>query len=241
MPWKCRGGRRYWYSTERVGGRVVSRYVGPEGTGTELIAAIVRGRAALADAERSDERARARREAERERPLEEAVRRVERLVTWALIAAGYHRPRRNDWRKRMTSTNTPATIAEGAPPPSPLELTGKLERALAGRMVDFESGDGDPKGTKGIVAAEVLTFAAELAGPEPAPIVRAAAHVAAIAYYDWIISRWLAHSAVPKVSEARAIERAEKRFHRAAKSLHAIQRRLPDVLIAIGQVNIGGG
>jgi hypothetical protein len=233
MGWKRRGEREYFYECKRVDGRPVTEYVGPRTPEVELIARITRLRQIKAELARLDARDRARADAQRHRLAEEAVGRIEALVEWALNQAGFFRHKGGSYRRRRMELQTTTPTSLSAPPPSPLRLAGRLERALADRMMPVGSDN-----TRRSLREEVLAFAGELAGPDPAPIVRAAAHVAAIAYYDSVIARFAACNAIPTEREARAIERAERRFHRAAKSLAELQKRMPALAIAIGQVNI---
>lgn len=89
---------RYWYTSEREGGKVVSRYLGTGGTG-ELIATHENYRAA-----ERQERAQARQaeraaEADTARAIATHGRMVHALLVEALKTAGYHQHKR-EWRKR---------------------------------------------------------------------------------------------------------------------------------------------
>ena len=100
MGWETRQGQgRYYTRSRKVGGRVVREYLG-----TGLVGEL----AALADA--AD---RARRRAERERlkaatsamagpdaALADFSRAVDALAAAHLLAAGYRRHNRGEWRKR---------------------------------------------------------------------------------------------------------------------------------------------
>lgn len=100
MAFEERGGRLYYYRSRRASdGRVVKEYVGV-GLAAEL--------AADAD-EAARRRERLRREAEKaererldalEKPTEDLCEAVEVLASAALLAAGYHRHKRGEWRKR---------------------------------------------------------------------------------------------------------------------------------------------
>ena len=99
-PWERRErGGLYYTRSRKEGGRVVREYVGGGVLG-EL--------AARLDAEvrrRRDEERASRRE-ERERlealaaPLEELCEAAEVIARAALLASGYHRHNRGEWRKR---------------------------------------------------------------------------------------------------------------------------------------------
>ncbi|MBY0457718.1 MAG: hypothetical protein K2V38_10300, partial [Gemmataceae bacterium] len=99
MGWEQRGNSSYYYTAERVGGRVVKRYVG---TGTAA------KRAAQLDALRQQERTQAAECEARERDqiaaLEAALAPLNELAdavtAAALVASGHHRPKRGPWRKR---------------------------------------------------------------------------------------------------------------------------------------------
>ena len=99
MGLEQRGGGTYYYTAERVGGRVVKSYVGA-GRVAEL--------AAQLDAETRAEKARRVAEQKKERdalaalaaalaPLNELA---DAATAAALVAAGCHRPKRGPWRKR---------------------------------------------------------------------------------------------------------------------------------------------
>src|SRR4051812_11317797 len=101
MGWKTRGGRSYFYRSERVGGRVVSNYVG-SGELASLMAdlgATDRVRREVEAIDRRERQAKAERFAAR-------IARVCRTLTVAAEAiiegAGYHRHHRGEWRKRRT-------------------------------------------------------------------------------------------------------------------------------------------
>ena len=99
MAWEQRGNGTYYYTAERVGGRVVKRYVGT-GRVAELAAqldAITRQRDAL----QADQQRQVRDEMgaldEALAPLNELA---DLLTRAALVAAGFHRHHRGPWRKR---------------------------------------------------------------------------------------------------------------------------------------------
>ncbi len=103
MGWETRNGRgRYYTRSQKVGGRVVREYVG-----TGLVGEL---------AARSDADDRAHRRAERDR-LEKAIAAlagpdavlagfsgaVDALAAACLLAAGYRRRHRGEWRKRRAT------------------------------------------------------------------------------------------------------------------------------------------
>ena len=100
MAWEKRErGGLYYTRSRREGGRVVREYVG---TGPDAEKA-----ATLDDLQRrrrEEEAATNREERERldalEEPVEEFYEAVEVLVGAALLAAGYHKHERGEWRKR---------------------------------------------------------------------------------------------------------------------------------------------
>ena len=98
MGWERRGRGRYYYHKRRIGGRVVSEYVG---AGEHGAAAATRD--TLARTERERMRQEQIRERERFLALEQAGSEAEeqvRMVTRAwLLAAGYH-THKGQWRRR---------------------------------------------------------------------------------------------------------------------------------------------
>src|SRR5689334_13712424 len=114
MPWKTRGGRRYYYTSEREGGRVISRYVGSSAAAHAVASLQELGR------ERRELEAIDRRE--RRKRAERLSVRIDRACQTRTTAAGaiptaaaYHRHNRGPWRRRRAMTNdaaqVPATIA----------------------------------------------------------------------------------------------------------------------------------
>lgn len=99
MGWEQRGGRRYFYAAERVGDRVVKRYVG-SGRVAELAAELDADTRAGKDADTE----RDRKEREELDALDNALNDVnelaDALTAAALVAAGFHRHHRGPWRKR---------------------------------------------------------------------------------------------------------------------------------------------
>jgi hypothetical protein len=101
MAWQVVDGRKYYYRHRRVDGRPVRRYVGAAGSPAATLAA--------ADADR---RRLQREAAARERHAEQARQReVEGLLVRlcalsdvltraALLASGFHRHHRGQWRRR---------------------------------------------------------------------------------------------------------------------------------------------
>lgn len=99
MGWEQRGNATYYYTAERVNGRVVKRYIGP-GAVAEIAAQFD----ALKRAERQDEAETARCHRDTLAKLEAALAPLnelaDALTLAALVATGYHRPKRGKWRKR---------------------------------------------------------------------------------------------------------------------------------------------
>jgi hypothetical protein len=98
MGWERRNGRCYYYRKRRVGGRVVSEYVGAGAVGES--AALEDERERL---KRDDSCSSSRRLLEEGGALELELRSVERaartLASAALVAAGF-RCHRGEWRRR---------------------------------------------------------------------------------------------------------------------------------------------
>lgn len=89
---------RYWYRTEREGGRVVSRYLGfgeVAGLIAELDSFEIGERQHTAEIERADRRA----FADIDNAVAEHGRLVRALTAGVLLASGYHTHKRQ-WRKR---------------------------------------------------------------------------------------------------------------------------------------------
>ena len=99
MGWELRNGRPYYYRKERVGGSVVSRYVG-NGETANLIAAMEsssKGALTALRALKENEQEEAK---EREKEFAAYFADVEAVFQQAMTAAGYHRHKRGEWRKR---------------------------------------------------------------------------------------------------------------------------------------------
>jgi hypothetical protein len=98
MGWKTINGRRYFYKSEREGGRVRSVYFGPGASGAVMAEWI-----ALERLEKAAEREREREEREEsdadERAISDWFDDVQAVADMAMIAANYHR-HRGEWRRR---------------------------------------------------------------------------------------------------------------------------------------------
>src|SRR5947209_6357382 len=99
MAWQQRGGRRYYYRSERVRGRPVRRYVGT-GPAGELAAAADGLRRLEREAEARDFRAAQARQQEAEAALLRLCDLTDVLARAALLAAGFHQHDRGAWRRR---------------------------------------------------------------------------------------------------------------------------------------------
>src|SRR5262249_50574843 len=93
-------GRAYLAETERVGGRIVQRHLGP--AAPELIK-LVAMLAAERDELRRVERQSRDEELERDRQLAERWMTVRREFETTMQAAGYHNPDGRGWRKRRAA------------------------------------------------------------------------------------------------------------------------------------------
>ena len=101
MPWEQRGSKRYFYVSERRGGRPVRRYVGAAASAAAALVAAAddlrRLQREAAARERLAEQARQR---EVERPLVRLCAASDVLTRAALLAAGFHQHHRGQWRRR---------------------------------------------------------------------------------------------------------------------------------------------
>ena len=101
MALKTRNNRRYYYQNQRVGRRVVTRYIG-SGAVALLAAKLDAAERAERDAERAALDA-LRAELADTPPVARFTEALRLLVDAALIDAGYHRHKRSEWRKRRDS------------------------------------------------------------------------------------------------------------------------------------------
>jgi hypothetical protein len=115
MSWETRrGGKRYYTRSRRVAGRVVREYVGTGGRAEEAAAA--------------DEARRRQWLSERDTLcaldalLDQFHTLADLLVEATLLAAGYHRHNRGQWRKRRAPTTPPQQL------PAPADSVGSVPK-----------------------------------------------------------------------------------------------------------------
>jgi hypothetical protein len=100
MGWKTINGRRYFYKSEREGGRVKSTYFGAGESGSLMAEWI-----AIERLERAAEREREREEREESNAEERAISDwfdgVQAVADAAMVAAGFHK-HKGQWRRRKS-------------------------------------------------------------------------------------------------------------------------------------------
>jgi len=98
MGWEDRRGKKYYYRKRRIGGRVVSQYLGA-GPAAEAASALDE----LTRQAQEEKRDLFRQERERQRAIDQEVDRVclltRHLIYAALLLNGYHM-HRGEWRRR---------------------------------------------------------------------------------------------------------------------------------------------
>src|SRR5690242_19676319 len=99
MGREWRGGRSYYYTAERAGGRVAKRYVGT-GPVADLAARMEAIQSAEQEAVRKTIRAERERVEALDAPLAELDELANLLAQAALLAAGFRQHHRGEWRKR---------------------------------------------------------------------------------------------------------------------------------------------
>lgn len=98
MAWEERNGNRYYYRKRRIGGRVVSEYMG----GGDLAEAFVyldEIERDQRDLEREIDRAERQEQQELDHQVDELISLAMTMADATLLAAGYHR-HKGQWRKR---------------------------------------------------------------------------------------------------------------------------------------------
>jgi uncharacterized protein YceH (UPF0502 family) len=99
VGWEARrNGKLYYYEAERAGGRVVKRYVPPLVAGA--VAAIAEDRREMRQAAAEANRAARAEAAALDDRLADLNAAADLLAEAALLAAGYRRHNRGEWRKR---------------------------------------------------------------------------------------------------------------------------------------------
>ena len=98
MAWENRGNGRYYYKKRRIGGRVVSEYIG-SGALAGLIAYQDQEEQKRREAQRELLRLKREREAEQEAMINQVDDYARTVTKAALLLAGYH-PHKGQWRRR---------------------------------------------------------------------------------------------------------------------------------------------
>ena len=100
MAWESRNGRgRYYTRSRKVNGRVVREYLGT-GPHAELMAAIDAGRREERQAKAAAERLERENWWAKDAEVKTLCALAEALAARSLEAAGYHRHKRGEWRRR---------------------------------------------------------------------------------------------------------------------------------------------
>lgn len=256
MSWVQRGGNRYYYRSVWRDGRVVCEYVGT-GQIAEWMAqmdAMERERRAM---EREHERL--KRDAERlplestEAALAEWCGMVESAAHAALEAAGFHRHKQGEWRKRRRPVGT--------------EIEKKPADASRAVVARFKAGDAaaeteailvhticgagpDKAAARAAAHAAIARVRDDLAGPDPSPIERLLADRVALTWYDLHESESRLISAGKEsmmIHQAtfleKRLDRAYRRYLMALKTLAQVRKLAGPTLqvnIARNQVNVAG-
>lgn len=98
MGWKTINGRRYFYKSDRVGGRVKTTYIGAGDLGT-LMAGLIETDRVTRAVEREREREERERSDAEERAVSDWFDDVQAMADAAMIAAGFHK-HKGQWRRR---------------------------------------------------------------------------------------------------------------------------------------------
>jgi hypothetical protein len=249
-----RGNHAYWYDKKWVGGRCVSCYAGG-GELADLSFGFARLMAAKRERERAAARAEAERVAEADRRFEAYFRGVQALADAFMVAAGYHRPGRHRWRKRVSKTALPAKPKKTPPAKKPRTLGdeiasmtegGAAEYAAAEAMA-YEWADGHREcdhATRRAMRASYDRTYKEVAGENPTPLEKILAERVAlchlrVAHMEYITSAMLAikpdHRDAEKLD--RRLSRAHRRLLSAVRCLADVRRVGPRTAV---QVNVGG-
>jgi hypothetical protein len=278
MAWEKRGNQLYYYQVTRgLDGRVKRCYLG-KGERANEWSALLKRKAALTTKYRA-ERARLKQDTAE---IEQAKshRQTLALARLYLEAQGYHRPRRWKWRKKMAIDSTAqmvvafqvpeerearyalidAGIAKGATP----EQQEKAQACMKAHPEDVPNRWTRLTPTESIVvdahhradveckALQAEQYAAELAGPNPSPIVLAMARqvVADLLYLNsqrLIFQKKLhSESGVPVKFLPiydKPVELAHRRYLASSKMLTELKRlALPQVNVAMpGSVQVNAG
>ncbi len=98
MGWKTINGRRYYYKSEREGGRVKTTYFGAGESGL-LISLLGLEDRAEREAERDERRAEREENRAEEKAVAEWFDDVQAVADAAMIAAGFHK-HKGEWRRK---------------------------------------------------------------------------------------------------------------------------------------------
>ena len=245
-----RNGRSYLYRRVRKGGKVTSEYAGSGDFAT------LAGRLeALEREERRRELAEERNERDRleaeDSPVAEMFHRVEIIARAAREAAGYHRHRRSEWRKRRTMKDAPKSD------PSKVHTREILDRAQAGdettrpiirewlatrpallkeldiatiaEDVLLKSACGKNIVSQEVLARDLRALADKLAGPDPSPIEHLLARRAAACWYAVnVYEKQYADSKEATLKMGtylqERIDRAHRRLMASLKTLATVRR-----------------
>jgi hypothetical protein len=238
MGWETRAGRRYFYEARREGGRVIKEYIGsgPVASFRALDVAQRRER-------RLEERAILAQWIAEDEELAAFLAQSLRTSREWIEAAGFHRPGRKPWRKKKLEVMQ-------RPNPATAPLRAELERIKASQIgvanvsVAEAFSDGLPaviarmggqdekqKRVRELIAADAEQEIEQLAGLNPAPVVRLlASRVVACRLHLACCESNLRQNSNGtinmKTAEAmdRRIERAQRMYLAAIKALTDAQR-----------------
>jgi hypothetical protein len=268
MGWKYRNGRRYYYQSIRSGGRVQTLYVGT-GPDAEGIALLAREGREAREYEWKRRKAERREEDDVEHAFIEMFDRIGVVAEAVMVAAGFHRHNRGEWRRRMGIKKSDGVAASA--PAENLDPATLLRRA--------SKGDEDclpqlrkllAEGPRGIVEAygspaqwcrdqlvqkaagnnlaiqeaserKLKALVAELAGPDPTPIERLLAERAAVCW--WLVHeyerRYAAESSMPIIRADYQQRRLDRAHRRFLTALKTLATVRRLALPSL-QVNIAG-
>jgi hypothetical protein len=118
--------------------------------------------------------------------VRERAARVDALVKAGLEAAGYHRARRHQWRRRRRTMET--RIQSQAVTTATFELAELVQFSYVGKI------SGNSRETREGLEAKLAALRTRLAGPDPSPALELATAAAVHAWLDhWTVEMVAAH------------------------------------------------